>query len=62
MSTKSGWLVRTFDGHYLFPDDDGDVGMTPEMSKAGVFDSYGEAHEAAVDHCDPGFTIVPSLG
>lgn len=30
------------------------------MSEAGVFERYGEAHETAEEHCDPGFSIVPA--
>ncbi|MBN3729496.1 hypothetical protein [Burkholderia sp. Tr-20390] len=56
---RNGWVVRTPEGQYLFPYE-GDVSFTPNKSEAGLFNSYSEAHEAAVDHCSAGFKIVPA--
>jgi hypothetical protein len=59
MSDVKGWIVKTFDGEYLCPWD-GDVGTTSDVGEAGIFESYGEAYEAAQEHCDPGFKIIPT--
>lgn len=51
------WIVRSGDS-YLCPNG-GDVGYTTSLAEAGKFGSEAEAMEAARDHCDPGFVVMP---
>lgn len=45
------WIVQDSEsGLFLFPDD-GDVGFTGSLKRAGGFDSYEQAAESAIDHC-----------
>ncbi|KVN60067.1 MULTISPECIES: hypothetical protein [Burkholderia cepacia complex] len=47
-------------GGFLRPDS-GDVGRTDRLRDAGGFEDIGEAYEAAVDHCDGSFDVVPLI-